>query len=140
MIIKISEKIKKNPITNPKEIAKVLQNILISEPKSEQMKEHFWGVYLNTRNNIIKIELISLGILNANIVHPRETFAPALESRASSLIVSHNHPSGDTEPSEADLIITNRLGEAGKILGIELQDHIIITKEKFYSFKENKLI
>ena len=105
------------------------------------MKEHFWGVYLNSRNNIIRIELVTLGILNANLVHPRETFAPAIESKASSLIVAHNHPSGDPEPSEDDLDITKRLVEAGKILGVELQDHIIITeKGRFYSFKSNHLI
>ena len=140
MKIKISEKIKKTPITNPEEIARVLQSVLKAEPKSEQMKEHFWGVYLNSRNNIIKVELVTLGILNANIVHPRETYAPAIESRAGSLIIAHNHPSGDTEPSEDDIEVTQRLKEAGKILGVELIDHIIITKEKFYSFKDNKLL
>lgn len=141
MKIEISEKIKETPITNPEEIAKLLLNILMAEPKSERMKEHFWGVYLNSKNNIIKIELISLGTLNANLVHPRETYAPAIESKAGSLIVSHNHPSGDVEPSEDDLSITKRLTEAGKILGIELQDHIIIAeKGKFYSFKKEKLL
>lgn len=140
MKIKISEKIKKRTTNNPKEVAKILQDVLKAEPRGEQMKEHFWGVYLNSRNNIIKVELISLGIIDANLVHPRETYAPALESRASSLVVSHNHPSGNPEPSEADITMTSRLKKAGEILGVELKDHIIITKEKFYSFKENNLI
>lgn len=140
MKITISEKIKKASITSPEEIAKLLQDVLKAEPKGERMKEHFWGVYLNSRNNIIRIELVSLGTLNANLVHPRETFAPALESKASRLIVAHNHPSGDPEPSEDDLDITKRLVEAGKILGVELQDHIIISEKKFYSFKSNSLI
>jgi len=141
MEIKIAEKNRKISITNPKEISDLLQKVLKAEPKSERMKEHFWGIYLNSRNDIIKIELIGLGILNANLIHPRETYAPALESRAESLIISHNHPSGDTEPSEDDLAITKRLVEAGKILGVRLQDHIIISEEKgFYSFQEHKLI
>ena len=105
------------------------------------MKEHFWGVYLDARNIITRIELIHLGTLNANLVHPRETFRPAIVSSAASLIVLHNHPSDDCEPSEDDLNITKRLVEAGKILGIELLDHIIINlKNKYFSFKEKELI
>ena len=140
MKIKISEKIKKRKTDNPKEVAKILQGILKAEPRGEQMKEHFWGIYFDTRLKIIRIELISLGTLDTGLVHPRETYAPALESRANSLVISHNHPSGDPEPSEGDIMMTSRLKEAGKILGIELKDHIIITKEGFYSFKENNLI
>lgn len=141
MEIKISEKTKKISITRPKEIAKLLQKILKAEPKGEKMKEHFWGIYLNNRSNIIKVELVSLGILDSTIAHPRETFAPAIVSRASRLIISHNHPSGDVEPSKGDITMTVRFKKAGKILGIELEDHIIINEQgEFYSFKNNKLI
>ena len=81
-----------------------------------------------------------MGTLNANLVHPREAFVEAIKSKAASVIFVHNHPSGDLEPSEDDLEITKRLVESGKILGIEVVDHIIITKTGFISFKEKNLI
>ena len=140
MNIKISEKIKTTPITNPEKLANILQKVLKAESKGDRLKEHFWGIYFNARVNIIRIELISLGTLNFNLAHPRETFVPALESRSASIIVCHNHPSDDIEPSEDDLLVTNRLIEAGEILGIKLEDHIIISPKSYYSFKENKLI
>ena len=140
MIIKLSEKIKKIKVDEPRKISKVLQNVLKTEDKNDQMKEHFWGIYFNAKMNIIRIDLISLGILNAGIIHPREVYKPAIQVLASSLIVAHNHPSGDVEPSEADSTVTDRLKKAGEILGIELRDHIIIAKDKFYSFKKNNLI
>ncbi len=90
-------------------------------------KEHFVVLYLNARNQLIHKETISIGTLNANLVHPREVFKPAIEHLAASIIVAHNHPSGGTEPSEADLELTKRLKEAGKIIGVEVVDHIIIT-------------
>ena len=83
---------------------------------------------------------IFIGTLNANLVHPREIFAEALKQNAASVILVHNHPSGDAEPSEDDLTITKRITEAGKIMGIDVLDHIIITKNKVFSFKEKKLI
>jgi len=122
-------------INNPKDAVKVAKTLI-----TDWKKEHFIGLYLNARLELEKTELISLGSVNANLVHPRETFKPALINSASSIIVLHNHPSGDPEPSEDDLTITKRLVEAGKILGIELNDHIIFTEKKNFSFKENKLI
>jgi len=95
---------------------------------------------LDSRNNLIKDAIISVGTLNANLVHPREIFQEALKQNAASVILVHNHPSGDPEPSEDDLTITKRLTEAGKIMGIDVLDHIIITKTKVFSFKEKKLI
>jgi DNA repair protein RadC len=83
---------------------------------------------------------VSVGTLNANLVHPREVFKEAIQSLAAQIILAHNHPSGDPEPSEDDLEITKRLVEAGTILGIEVVDHIIITKTGFMSFKDKKLI
>jgi DNA repair protein RadC len=81
-----------------------------------------------------------IGTLNASLVHPREIFQEALKQNSASVILVHNHPSGDSEPSEDDLIVTKRIVEAGKTMGIDVLDHIIITKSKIYSFKENKLI
>ena len=106
----------------------------------DKAKEHFKLILLNSRNKIIGISTISIGTLNANLVHPREVFKEAIIHNASSVVLAHNHPSGDPEPSEADLEITKRLIEAGKIMGIDVLDHIIITKAGFMSFKEKKLI
>ncbi|KKS42415.1 MAG: replication and repair protein RadC protein [Candidatus Kuenenbacteria bacterium GW2011_GWA2_42_15] len=99
-------------------------------------KEHFVVFYLDTRNQEIKRETISMGTLNANLVHPREVFEPAIKNNAAQIIVAHNHPSGDAEPSADDLAITKKLAEAGKILGIEVLDHVIVATDKFLSLKE----
>ena len=103
-------------------------------------KEHFVVFYLDTRNQEIKRDIISFGTLNANLVHPREVFEPAIIHSAAQIIVAHNHPSGNPEPSEEDIEITKRLVEAGKILGIELLDHIVVTKSGFNSLKELGLL
>ncbi len=94
-------------------------------------KEHFVVLYLNARNQLIHKETISIGTLNASLVHPREVFKPAIEHLAASIIVAHNHPSGGVEPSEADLELTKRLGDAGRLLGIEVVDHVIISSTDF---------
>jgi DNA repair protein RadC len=96
-------------------------------------KEHFTVLYLNARNQLIHKETISIGTLNASLVHPREVFKPAIEHLAASIIVAHNHPSGGTEPSEADILLTGRLCDAGKLLGIEVADHLVITGSDFRS-------
>jgi len=118
----------------PKEIWEELKDL------RDHKKEHFVIFYLDSRNQEIKREIISVGSLNANLVHPREVFEPAVRHLAAQIILAHNHPSGDPEPSEDDLEITKRLTESGKILGIEVIDHIIITKTGFISFKEKNLI
>ena len=106
----------------------------------EKTREHFVAIYLNARNELLFRKHIFIGTLNASLVHPREIFSEALRHNAASVILVHNHPSGDPEPSEDDLEITKRLIEAGKIMGIDVLDHIIITKTKVFSFKEKKLI
>lgn len=106
----------------------------------ENKKENFVVLYLDARNKLIYKETVSIGTLNANLVHPREVFEPAVRHLAAQVILSHNHPSGDPEPSEDDLKITKRLAKAGKILGIDIVDHVIVTKNDFFSFKENNLI
>lgn len=99
-------------------------------------KEHLRGLYLNSRYQVVHEELISVGSLTANIVHPREVFQPAIEHGAVAVIVAHNHPSGNLEPTEADLEVTSQLSAAGKILGIELLDHLVIAGENFKSIRE----
>jgi len=118
----------------PKEIWEELKDL------RDHKKEHFVIFYLDSRNQEIKREIISVGSLNANLVHPREVFEPAVRHLAAQVILAHNHPSGDPEPSEDDLEITKRLTESGKILGIEVVDHIIVVKNGFLSFKEKNLI
>ena len=118
----------------PKEIWEELKDL------KNHKKEHFVIFYLDSRNQEIKRETISIGSLNANLVHPREVFEPAVRNLTAQIILAHNHPSGDPEPSEDDLEITKRLVESGKILGIEVIDHIIVAKNDFFSFKERKLI
>lgn len=109
-------------------------------PYRNAKKEHFFVFYLDTKNQEIKSELITVGILNASLVHPREVFEPAVKHLAAQIIVAHNHPSGVLEPSQDDIELTQRLVQAGEILGIEVLDHVIISKEGYYSFKQNKLI
>ena len=103
-------------------------------------KEHFIVFYLDSRNQEIEQEIISVGSLNASLVHPREVFEPAVRIHAAQVILAHNHPSGNPEPSRDDLEINRRLVEAGKILGIEVIDHIIVTATGYLSFKEKNLI
>ncbi len=121
-------------IQSPKDVYQLLK------PIGKYQKEHFIGLYLNARNQLIYQETISIGSLNANIVHPREVFEPAIKSHAASIIIAHNHPSGNLEPSEEDLQITKRLIKSGKLLGIEIVDHLIIAGRGFLSFKEKGLI
>ncbi len=103
-------------------------------------KEFFMALYLNTKNGVLKKEVISIGSLNANIVHPREIFKTACMISASSIIVAHNHPSGDPTPSREDIEITKKLAEAGKMMGIELLDHVILGYDRNYGFKESGII
>lgn len=99
----------------------------------ELPKEQLRGLYLNSRYRLIHDEVISVGSLTANIVHPREVLRPALEYSAAAIIIAHNHPSGSAKPTEADIEITRQLVEACKIIGVDLLDHLIITKNKFTS-------
>jgi len=103
-----------------------------------ERREHFIGLYLNTRNRLLARETISVGSLNASIVHPREVFEPAVRRGAATVIVVHNHPSGETDPSEDDVSITHRLDEAGEILGIALLDHVIVGAGGYTSLKETQ--
>jgi DNA repair protein RadC len=99
-------------------------------------RERFYAVYLNTRNHVLAVELVSVGSVNASLVHPREVFKPAIALSAASLLVAHNHPSGDPAPSEEDLALTRRLREAGELLGIPLLDHVIVGEGAYRSLKE----
>jgi len=99
-------------------------------------KEYMKAILLNIKCGLVSIEEISIGSINSSIVHPREVFAPAIKKSCASLILVHNHPSGDPTPSLEDINITKRLVEGGKILGIEVVDHIIIGDGKYVSLKD----
>lgn len=116
-------------IKNPQAVVKAIRANI-----KDMKKEHFVIIPLNTRNKIIgKVINISIGTLNASLVHPREVFKEAISRAASSVVIAHNHPSGEPEPSEEDIKITRRLIDAGRLLGIEVLDHIIIGRQKIKS-------
>jgi len=103
-------------------------------------KEHLRGLYLNVQSRLIHDEVISIGTLSRSVVHPREVFAPALEHTAHALILAHNHPSGDLTPSEQDIAVTRQVVEAGRIMGIEVLDHLIIGSSGFVSLKKQRIL
>lgn len=99
-------------------------------------QEHFVALFLNVKNEVLHKQTIFIGSLNSSIVHPREVFREAVKRSAASIIISHNHPSGDTTPSREDIEVTKRLAEAGSIMGIDILDHVIIGDQKFISLKD----
>lgn len=122
-------------ITTPRQAAD-----LFMEELRYKKKEYFKILLLNTKNHVISREEISVGSLSASIVHPREIFSVPLRKSAASVILFHNHPSGDPSPSQQDLEVTRRLVDAGNILGIAVRDHIIIGDGCFFSFREKGLL
>jgi DNA repair protein RadC len=122
-------------ITDPGSLVRAIRKGL-----QDKTREHFKLVLLNTRNKIIGISTISVGTLNASLVHPREVFKDAVSHSAASIILAHNHPSDDPEPSDDDLSLTRRLADAGRLMGIEVLDHIIITRNDYTSFKQRGIL
>lgn len=113
---------------------------LVMEEMRGLDREHFRIMYLSTRNNVLGISSVSVGSLNSSIVHPRECFKEAIRRNANTIILLHNHPSGDPSPSREDMDITKRLAEGGRILGIEVLDHVIIGDKKYVSLKEQGIV
>ena len=107
---------------------------------ADRKQEHFICVSLNGANEVITCRVVSVGLVNRSQVHPREVFADPITDRASAIIVAHNHPSGNLEPSKEDLEITRQLKSAGEILGIRLLDHIVFNQKGYYSFLEQNRI
>ena len=124
---------KSKELTDPEKVYRLIKSKL-----KDYHKEHFYIIVLNSRGH--SIAEVSVGSLNASVVHPREVFAEAIRNKAASVVFVHNHPSGDPEPSEDDLLLTKKLVESGKILGIEVFDHIIVAKDSFFSFKNKGLL
>jgi len=123
---------KKTKVTHASDIFEELKEL------KNKKQEHFTVVYLDGANQIVENRVITIGTLNQSLVHPREVFAPAIELRAASLILAHNHPSGILSPSDEDKKVTKRLVEGSKILGIEILDHIIISSDGYYSFRDEE--
>lgn len=95
---------------------------------------------LDNRNRIIHIDIVSIGTLSSSLIHPRETFEVAIKNHAATIIICHNHPSDELKPSEEDIMVTKDLVKAGKLLGIDIADHIIIGQKGYFSLRENKII
>lgn len=124
----------KIPVRSPGDVADYLM-----EDLKYLKQEHFIALLLDTKNQIVAKETISIGTLNSSLVHPREVFKPAIKKSVSAIIIVHNHPSGDPTPSREDIEVTKRLAKAGEILGIDVLDHVIIGDSKYTSLKDKGL-
>jgi DNA repair protein RadC len=122
-------------LSSPQEVALLARDLLRD---ADDDKEHFWGVLLNTQNHYLMHTVVSVGTQSASLVHPREVFGPALREGAASVIVIHNHPSGDPTPSREDLRLTRQLVDAARLLDVTLHDHVIIgsVTERWVSMAE----
>ena len=122
------------PVTTPEEAYVQFQDL------GNARKETFKALYLDGRRRVLRSEIVSVGTLTATLVHPREVFAPALECGAASLVVAHNHPSGDPTPSSEDRLLTDRLSQAGRLLGLNLDDHLVIGRGCYVSLRQLGLL
>jgi DNA repair protein RadC len=125
-------------VLSTKDVVKVFQDLLALEDHIEQDKEHYYVMHLDSKSKVKMVELVTVGTLNSSLVHPRETFRRAVIAGSAAIIIAHNHPSGETEPSTEDTKVTRGMFDAGQILGISMLDHVIFTKDKYFSFKENR--
>ena len=132
----LGRRLQAKQIGRPVQVRNARQAYQYLKDMGNAQKEQLRGLYLNSRYQVIRDEVISVGSLTSNIVHPREVFQPAIEHGAIALIIAHNHPSGRVEPTMADLEITEQLVTAGQILGIDLLDHLVITSSKYVSIME----
>ena len=138
----IKEGVEKEEKRNESKAVASAQDVfeVVSPLVSDFNKESFFVVSFDNRNRVLGADKVAVGTVNASLVHPRETFDVAIRRNATHIAVAHNHPSGDPQPSEADIVVTKRLVEAGKLMGIQLLDHVIFSKTQVYSFKENGLV
>lgn len=135
--IELSKRLARQSL-GPKPVIKAPQDavVLVMNEMSYLDREHFKVINLNTKNQLMTIDSVSVGSLDASLVHPREVFKKPIQRSAAKLILVHNHPSGDTRPSQEDINITKRLDEAGSLLGLTILDHLIIGQNNFLSMKE----
>ncbi len=126
-------------VNSPSDLAELVGTLLETEHEFDQSKEHFYAIGLNTKNVVQYIDLVSLGTLDASLVHPRESFRHAVAMGVSSVAFAHNHPSGNVTPSNQDYLVTKKLVDAGKILGIDVIDHVIVGNDSssYFSIHEH---
>lgn len=134
-IFRRTSKLKKDGFKTRVKTAEDVYNHFVDEV-SDKKKEYFYALLLNTKNKIISKEEISVGTLNSSLIHPREVFNPAIKNSANSIVLVHNHPSGDCDPSEEDKNVTRMLKDSGDLLGIDVLDHVIIGKNKYSSLRK----
>ena len=127
-------------IGSPDDIYSIMQQILLRESRTGREKEHFWVIGLATSNKISYIELVSLGSISETIINPLEVFHLAVRKKSPHIILVHNHPSGNLEPSPTDKNITKNIVAGGDTLAINVLDHLIISEEFYYSFAQNNLL
>ena len=127
-------------ILNSTDIYNIMQQILLRENKIRRNQEHFWVVGLNNKNKILFVELIGLGTVNRVGANPPDVFRMAIYKLAVQMILVHNHPSGSTEPSKEDLDFTDRMLKVGKLINIEVLDHLVISEEEYTSFADKGII
>ena len=132
---KESQAAKRDQVTSSKDAIEIFQPIL-----GDHLHEEFWILFLNRANRIIGKQPVSTGGMSGTVVDPKIIFKAALDNKASSVILCHNHPSGNTRPSEADIRLTRNLVEAGKVLEISVIDHVIVTQNGFFSFADEGII
>ncbi|MEO0073975.1 MAG: DNA repair protein RadC [candidate division WOR-3 bacterium] len=113
---------------------------LLRSEMGNERRECFWVLYLDSRSRLIGRQKISVGTLDSTMAHPREVFDGAIRAAAAAVLVAHNHPSNDPTPSDDDIRLTRRLAEAGRLLGIRLLDHVVVTKDAYFSFRERALL
>jgi len=139
MTVRLTEN-QKIQILNAQDVYGIMQLVLLREKKIDRNKEHFWIIGLATNNQILFIELISLGSAKATVIEPMEVFSFALQKRAVKIIMVHNHPSGELKPSKADIEITDKMVAIGKFLHMPIIDHFIISEKTYYSFTASGLL
>lgn len=125
---------KSAPLNKPDQVAAMMTYL------SKYRQERIVALYLNARYQLIRRRTISIGTVDAALIHPREVFAPALALRASAVILVHNHPSQDPQPSEEDVVVTQKIFEAGELMSLPLIDHIIVTKQGWSSLRQLNLL
>jgi len=122
------------------DIYSIMQKILLRENKIDRGREHLWTISLDTVHKILNIELVSMGSINKTIIEPMEVFSVPLQKRAVTIILVHNHPSGELKPSEGDKDMTDRLIQCGLIMHVPVLDHLIITEKTYFSFADSGLL
>lgn len=127
-------------VSSPDDIARMLQGWLKTVDALDREKEHLIAIHFNTRLVVKQVDVVSVGIVNASMVHPREVYRRAIVAGSVSIVVAHNHPSGNCEPSSEDLTATQRLQSVGETIGIKLIDHIIFSDTDFFSLRQHGLI